>query len=234
MNQTKPIKVSYFDSRSRSLILSNAPLLSSKDLDWNGIKFDYYQYDAVELPTHIHQHHVVCFVLDKIQPERKLDNIHQHESINPGSTIIVPARVEHWSAWKIPGKFALFSIQPQALRDIAPETVNPDKIELLPTFAKPEPDRVIAGIGMGIKQQLETDPDGCDFYVEHLKNALLAHLLQNYCTVEHLLKSIGTGLPPYKLRQAIEYINDNLDRKIQLNDVAKLVNISQDYFLSCK
>ena len=230
MNQTKSRVLSHFDPQMRQQILSGEPLISSLNLGWQGFNFDYYQMGSYETPTYISKDHVISFVLDPIKTERKLDGVHRQEQQNFGSVTIMPAEAEHYCAWKSTVKFIVLSFTSEIIKEIAPETVNPDKIELLPTFAKPEPDRVIAGIGMGIKQQLETDPDGCDFYVEHLKNALLAHLLQNYCTVEHLLKSIGTGLPPYKLRQAIEYINDNLDRKIQLNDVAKLVDISQYYF----
>lgn len=233
MNQTKPITVNHFDSRSCQQcqqVLADVPLILSKDLGGNGVKFDYYQSDAAEAFTHVHEHHVIGLILSKIRSERKIDNIYHHESVNPGSVVAIPARAEHWSAWDSPSKFAVLSIQPQALRKIAPETVNPDKIELLPAFAKPKPDALIASIGNSIKQQLQTDPDGCDFYVEHLKNALLAHLLKNYCAIEHPLKSIGNGLSPYKLKQAIEYINDNLDCKISLKDIANLVDISQYYF----
>lgn len=230
MSQTKPIKISHFNSRARQQVLANVPLILSKELGGNKIKFDYYQCDAAEALTHVHEYHVMGLILSEIRSERRIDNIYHHESVNPGSVVVIPAQAEHWSAWDNLGKFAVFSIQPQALREIAPETVNPDKIKLLPTFAKSEPDALIASIGNSIKQQLQTDPDGCDFYVEHLKNALLAHLLKNYCTIEHSLKSIGDGLPPYKLKQTIEYINDNLERQIKLNDIAELIDISQYYF----
>ena len=230
MKQTKLIKVNHFNSRSRSQILSRKPLLSSKNLGWQGIKFDYYQHDPNESPTHTTEHHVLCLVIDKVESERKLNGVYQRENQNCGSVIIVPAKVEHWTAWKSTGKFILFSFSPEILSRIAPETIDADKIELLPTFAKPEPDRVVMGIAMGIKQQLENNPHGGSFYVEHLQNALFAHLLKNYCTVKHSLKNIGDGLPPYKLKQAINYINDNLDRQIKLNDIAELVDISQYYF----
>ena len=230
MNQTKPIKVNHFDSQSRSQILSREPLLSSKDLGWQGIKFDYYQYDSNESPTHTTEHHVLCLIIDKVESERKLGGVYHKEKQNFGSAVIIPAKVEHWTAWKSTGRFIIFSFTPQALAKIAPETINPDNIELLPTFAKPKPDNLVASISIAIQQQLETDPNGCDFYIEHLNNALLAHLLENYCTVEHSLKNFSGGLPRYKLVQAIEYINDNLDQQIKLTDIARLLDISQYYF----
>ena len=230
MNNTKLIKANFFNSRSRQQVLSNAPLLSTRELVPQGMGFDYYEHDSYESPTHTIEHHVVCLVLDRVRPERRLDGIYRHENPNPGSVHTVPAQVEHRVAWDIPGKFILFSVQPQTLKEIAPETINPDKIELLPAFSKPEPDPLIASIGMAIKQQLETNPDGCSFYLEHLSNTFLAHLVQNYCSVTPLFKEYGDGLPRYKLRQAIDYIHDNLDSKINIYDIAQLVDISNYYF----
>lgn len=230
MNQTKPIKVDHFNSRSCQQILSNAPLLSTKELALEGIKFDYYQYDTHETPTHTIEHHVISVVYSQIDTKRRLNGIYLDENQNYGSIGVIPAHVEHWVTWKENIKFALFSIQPQALKEIAPESINPDKIELIPAFAKPEPDPLIASIGMAIKQQLENDPHGCEFYLEHLFHALSAHIIQNYCSITPLFKEYAGGLPRYKLKQAIEYINDNLDKPIKITDIAKLVDISQYYF----
>ena len=230
MNAVEPIEVSHFNRRSRQKVLSNAPLLSTENLAIEGIKFDYYSYDANELPIHTHQHHVICLVLNKIQPERKLDNIYRHETANPGSVIVIPSQVEHWSAWKDSARFVLLSIRPQILAQMAPGNISSDKIELIPAFAKSESDPLIASIAMAIEQQLERDPHGCEFYLEHLFNALLAHLIQNYCSVTPLYKEFSDGLPRYKLKQAIAYINDNLNKSIKVTDIAKLVDISQYYF----
>ena len=38
------------------------------------------------------------------------------------------------------------------------------------------------------------------------------------------------GLPPYKLKQALEYINVNLERSIKITDIARLIDISSYYF----
>ena len=230
MNTIEPIKVSHFDSQSRSQVLSQEPLLSSQDLNWQGVQFDYYQHQPSESPIHIHKHHVLCLTLDKAQSERKLNNTYLQENHDLGSVAIIPAKVEHYCVWKSTVRFIVLSFTPQVLAKIAPEAIDADKIELLPTFAKSEPDWVITGIGIGIKQELETNFNSCDFYIEHLNNALLAHLLKNYCTVRHSLKNFSDGLPPYKLKQAINYINDNLDQQIKLADIAKLLNISQYYF----
>lgn len=226
MNTGKILKVNHFDEKSRSQILSRQPLLSTRNLGIAGINFDYYQYDANEAPTHTTEHHLVSVTFTSNSIERKLDNIYRHERQNVGSVGIIPAQIEHWAAWKNPGNFALFSIQPETLAKIAPEGVNPHKIELIPTFAEPDPDPLIASMAMAFIQQLKQDPEGSVFYFDHLKNALLAHLLKNYSVFPLQPKEYSDKLSPPQLQLITDYINDNLQQDFGLAVLAKLVNLS--------
>ena len=230
MSLQQPLCVNYFDPRSRRKILSKDPILSTVNSPPEVVRFDYYQYGPDETPVHKTDHHMVCLSFCAKGPERRLGNQYKQETISPGSVIVIPEKIEHWSAWKHPARFATFSLQPQTLAKIAPDAVNPDTLELIPAFASPKPDRLISSIGLAIKQQLETDSHGCDFYLECLFNALLAHLVQNYCSCTHRFKEYSDGLPNYKLKQALEYINDNLDKPIKLKAIAKVVDLSHFYF----
>ncbi|MEM7759736.1 MAG: AraC family transcriptional regulator [Cyanobacteria bacterium P01_A01_bin.40] len=222
--------LSHFNPKSRQKILPQKPLISALDLGWQSFNFDYYEHDSHETPIYLQEHHTIALSLSEIKTERKLDGRYRQEQQYSGSVAIIPATFEHWCVWKKTGKFAVLSIKPDALAKIAPETVNPEHIELLPKFSQPESDYFITGLVMGIKQQLEINPEGCDFYAEHLKNALFAHLIQNYCSLEYRFKDYDDGLPPYKLKQALNYINDHLDETIKLKDIADLLDISQYYF----
>jgi|GEM_PF-696317 len=230
MYQNKPFLVSHFNPELRQKILPQAPLLSTNGLALNGINFNYFYCSGENTPTHITKHHVISVSYGKSKSTRKLNGIFQNEHQNYASLGIIPAKIEHCCIWQENIGFALFSIQPQILAQTAPETINPDKIELIPKFIDSKPDNLIASIGMAMKQQLEIDPNGCGFYLEHLFTALSAHLVKNYCSLTPLFKQYGDGLPPYKLKQAINYINDNLDQPIKLNDIAKILDLSQYYF----
>ena len=229
-NHNKKLIVNHFNLESQAQVLSYAPLLSSRSLGWKNVNFDYFQCAGYETPIHYPEHHAIAVSYKPHHAERKLDGVFQKEHHSCGSVIVVPKTVEHWSAWKNQVNFVLFSITPSALATIAPETVNPDRVELIPTFAKSQADHLIASIGIAIKHQLETDPNGCSFYIEHLMNAMSAHLLKNYCTIKPTLKNYGDGLSRNKLKQVVNYINDNLDRNIALNELANLIDISPYYF----
>jgi AraC family transcriptional regulator len=105
--------------------------------------------------------------------------------------------------------------------------INPDRIELLPKFAQPDP--LIYGIGTTLKNNLAEGT--CDrIYAETLLTSLSVHLLRHYCAFEPKLKQYQGGLPKYKLQEAIDYIQANLDQKLSLEAIAQHLNMSVYYF----
>lgn len=149
------------------------------------------------------------------------------ENISVGDIAIIPANVNHWLRTDTKTCEAiLLTIEPNIISDIAFEAVNPEKVELLPTFAQPDP--LIQHLALNIKANLYSDSYD-RFYAESLYRTLSMHLLKNYTTRQFVLNELG-GLPKYKLRQALDYINDNLDLKINIYDIAKLLDMSNFYF----
>ena len=211
-----------------------SPLLSSNKLGWKNLNFNYFKYGKCETGLHTLEHRTIGLILDRGKVERKLAGKYKLENAVVGSSVIIPSQVEHWSAWQIEGRFAMLSIQPRAIAKIDPNIINPDIVELMPTFAKSQPDPLIYGIGLAIEQHLAANiaanVEGEGLYIEHLSNAIAAHLLQHYCTRKIELKTYSKGLERNKLDRAIEYIQSNLAEKIELKDIAKELDISQYYF----
>jgi AraC family transcriptional regulator len=67
-------------------------------------------------------------------------------------------------------------------------------------------------------------------YAESLANLFLIHLLRHYYAFEPKLKQYQGGLPKYKLHQAIDYIQANLDQKLSLDAIAHHLTMSVYYF----
>ena len=229
-NSDQPISVNLSSFTSSQTIEAFPPLLSSRRWGWKNLDLNYYRYGNCETPVHVLEHHAIGLILDRGKVERKLNGKYQRETTTIGSVAVIPAQVEHWSAWKGIGRFMMFSILPKAIATIDPDIVTPDLVELIPTFAKSQADPLIYGIGMAMKQWLENSPGSEDVYIEHLTNALLAHLLQQYCSRKIKFKEYSGGLSSIKLKQALEYINDNLENKIGLKNIAQELNISPYYF----
>jgi AraC family transcriptional regulator len=174
------------------------------------------------------QHSIVVHLKPEQNSLRRMGDCLTIENVKVGDIAIIPANVNHWQRIDTEVSEAiLLIIEPHIIADIARETVDSDKVELLPTFAQPDP--LIQHLALNLYSNLDsTDYDR--LYAESLFYTLSMHLIKNYCTIEHRFNHYDNGLPPYKLKQAIDYINDNLDRKIKLDDVAQLLDISQYYF----
>ena len=60
------------------------------------------------------------------------------------------------------------------------EVVDPDRIELLPQFATPDP--FVYQIGVALKSALAKHGSSSRLYAESLINTLIIHLLEHYST----------------------------------------------------
>ena len=61
-------------------------------------------------------------------------------------------------------------------------------------------------------------------------NALTVHLLQRYSARKPNIKVYKNGLSKNQLTKIIEYIKNNLDKDLGLNELASLLQISPHYF----
>ncbi|MGL5075884.1 MAG: helix-turn-helix transcriptional regulator, partial [Waterburya sp.] len=174
------------------------------------------------------QHGIVVHLKPEQNSLRRMGDCVEIENVNVGDVAIIPAKVNHWQRIETEiTEGILLTIEPQAISHIAYETINSDKVELLPTFAQPDP--LIQNLALNLQANL--DSGNYDrLYAESLFNVLSMHLLKHYCTRQFQPQEYKGGLPPYKLRQATDYINANLDRKLKLDDVAQLIDLSQFYF----
>ena len=144
-----------------------------------------------------------------------------------GHIQIFPAHVPYGGSWSRNVEFIHFYLEPAFISQIAYESINPDKVELLLELKKA--DRLLHQIGLALTADLELD-GGNGFYADSLATALSARLLKHYATRKHVFRSYDDGLPKDMLKVAIEYINAHLGKKLSLADMAAKLHISQYHF----
>jgi len=230
MNQNSTIsKLDLSQRKEFKKIFPKQNFFNIYDTKLNGQSLAHGQHTACEYKeTSYQQHGIVVHLKPEQNSLRRLGDTVKIENPNIGDTAIIPAHVNHWQRIETEvAEAIILTIEPHLISYIAHETINPDQIELLPTFAQPDP--FIQHLAFNLKANL--DSANYDLlYAESLFQALLMHLIRHYTTRQLPLTNIGNGLPPYKLKQAINYINDNLDQPIKLNDIAKILDLSQYYF----
>ncbi|WP_414584052.1 helix-turn-helix domain-containing protein [Scytonema sp. PCC 10023] len=235
MLQEKPLTVDFTKEGAALQVFPRPPVLTSYQSKWNGIYVEYHQQPAWENREFCTTQHVIAIhqfansLRHRIKMERVLDGRKQNEQLGYGEIVITPAHVATRGRWDREIDCIALMLEPTHIARIAHESVDGDRVELIPHFAKPDP--VIHQISLLLKSELESNGLGSRLYVDGLTTTLSVHLLRNYCTLTQTIQEYRDGLPKYKLKLAIEYINAHLEQDIQLADLAELLGMSRYYFV---
>ncbi len=231
MPEEKPLALDLTKENASLQIIPHAPILSSGNAGWNGIQLKHYhRLPPHEMPEYCPAQHVIV-IHDARRPfkvERRLDGRLQSDRMANGDIVVVPANVSHGAHWNTEIEITVLIVEPALVAHIAYEAINPDRVELVPHFSKPDP--LISHMGLAIKRELKSDGLGSRLYVESMATALSAHLLRHYSAGKHIIRDYTGGLAKYKLRQAIEFINDHLVEGFSLGAIASEVGMSRYHF----
>jgi AraC family transcriptional regulator len=216
-------------------ILSNPPLLTSFQSDWSSIQLNHCRQTSIDLPEISTPQHMVIIPLGsqafnyEITLEGSLQRVsHREEDLASGCIQVMPAGLSHSFRSNSTIEWIHCYLEPTFLSQIAHESVNPDRVELLLTLKKA--DLLIYQIGLALKASLEADGIGSRFYADSMATALSAHLLRHYSTRNHAFRDHDDGLSKQKLRQAVEYIQAHLGEDLSLAEIANELGMSQYYF----
>jgi AraC family transcriptional regulator len=216
-----------------SQILPQPPLLSSHRLGWRGVHVEYHHQPPHQIPEFYPSQHLVVIhteIPSSIQSAQMLNGQFSDKPAATGDTFIVPANIFYQAQWDSAGSFILIGLEPTIFARTIYESIDPDRVELLPHLQTP--DQLIYQLGLALKSELETDGAGSQLYAETMTNALIVHLLTHYSLQKPTDPQSLSGFPRSILRQIIDYINDHLDRDLSLVELAALAHISPTYFAS--
>ncbi|MFQ4141364.1 AraC family transcriptional regulator [Chlorogloeopsis sp. ULAP02] len=230
LEQEETLLIDFQQKDASFELFPKAPILSSYNSGWSGIHFEFHHQPSHDTPEHRLTMHTVCIAFNSTPSERWFDGYRQTEYQTVGATAIIPVGTLHRSLWFQDVQFMFLAIDPKLLVSLGAEVNLPDDIELIPQFATKK-DPLLQGIFLAFKDELESINKGNNLYVEQLKTTLVIHLLKKYCVKQPQISIHNDGLPKYKLRQALEYINTHLNEDIKLADLAGVVAMSQFYFV---
>lgn len=234
MPKAKSLKIDFSKEKEAGYqrVFSRSPLLTNLSADWNGVYFVYDYQPPGETPEVVAtQHGVAIFteVLTPIQAERTLDGRFQREQVVQGDILVTPANIGTRAQWDTEGGVIYLGFEPSVFAYAMYEVLDPDRIQLVPHFATPDP--LVHQIGLALKTALENQGAGSRLYAESMANALIIHLLQHYSAQPPSLRDYyAGGLPKHKFRQVVDYIHEHLARDLGLEELATVVQMSSHYF----
>ena len=227
------MRIDYSQEDSTSIFLPRPRIHSSREAGWKNIHLAHHQLPAMEVPEATSLQHIISLPSWK-QPtevEMVVDGkryLRQHDSNEIGYIEMVPAYTPLRVRTNQAADTTHCYLDPTFLTHAAYESANSEQVELEPLVIAPDP--LVYQIVLSLKTVLETDATNSCFYAESMATALAAHFLRNYSTRKHSLPEYEDGLPKYKLKQALEYMNVHLSENISLATIADELGISQYYF----
>jgi AraC family transcriptional regulator len=235
MSRAQPLAVDYSDWQN---LMPNPPVATSFQSGWNSIQLAHFRHPSTDFTEISSSQHVVLIPLghqavdfDFVAEGRSQTVSYDAKDYESGFIEIYPADLPislHSHPTVKSMELIQCYLEPTFLAQVAHESVNLDRVELVLTLKKV--DSLICQLGLALKSNLEVDGVGDRCYADFLATALAAHLLRHYSTQNHCLKKYEDGLSKQKLKQAIAYIDAHLSEDISLNDIASELGISQYYF----
>ncbi|MBW4465194.1 MAG: helix-turn-helix transcriptional regulator, partial [Pegethrix bostrychoides GSE-TBD4-15B] len=207
-------------------------LLSSQDIDWQGIRLEYHHKPQGEDSSlALKQWHLLCIeTTQRSCGARKwMDHQFQKRPIIHGDVFLLPEQVQFRECFEGAIDYILLYLKADWVASVAQDVIDPARIEILPHF--PQPDPFIYQTGLLLKSAIETQSRLNQLYGESLALALAAHLLQHYAgekTSQKLLQPLVQ--PASKLSEAIEYIRSHCDQNLSLSELANQAQMSLHYF----
>lgn len=148
----------------------------------------------------------------------------------PGDMLITPAQTSLFTRWEDDEDCLHVRLTTEFLHAIARETFadKGDRLQLVPQcqFRNPQ----LEAIAMMLLAETQQDVPTSQLYLDSLANVLAVNLLRHHATTQPQLPAYEGGLPPRQLQRVLEYIDAHLDRKIELEALAKLLGMSQFHF----
>jgi AraC family transcriptional regulator len=206
-------------------------LLSSFELGWDSLNLIYELEPADEMPEVEFGRHFIVIAQDEFRANYFLDGSWRHVDYAKGDIAIIPAS-QPFPRTQLDRETPLIELllDPISLVNLVGDRQEPKTIELVPQWQTRDP--LIYQMGVALKTELETGGADSRLYAESMATALSAHLLGRYCDRVREIPHYRGGLPKYKLKQVIAYINEHLAEKLTLSEISNSIQISPHYFVS--
>jgi len=140
--------------------------------------------------------------------------------------LIIPAGQPHRVVWRRASDVTVFLLSRGFAAEVARES-GMTRFALIEDYSALDP--VVWHLGREVRGELRRHRQLDSTYLKSVAIVLARHVVNTYAS-SHWSPGESNGLPRYKLRQATQFIQENLDRDITFHDVAAHLKISAYHF----
>ena len=213
-------------------ILTLPPELTSHGSGWQDIHVESFSQPPGEtLGEDIPYHILAINTGSAYNYESRIDGKYCRGTFIAGNISLYPALQRMPYRWHRDTSILYINLSQELLKRNALELFGCDRVELRVTHGNE--DNLLLQLGLALKANLEPGSARSPVYVQTMANAIAVHLLQDYSTQSPAGSKIDGGLSPQILKRVVNYIEEHLEQKILLEDLAAIAQLSQHHFFSC-
>jgi AraC family transcriptional regulator len=216
------------------------PVFSNAGRGWKGIELLQFKGTVEEIATPSFPFHAVVIGVSRppVDVVQRLNGKLYENRFHRGESNIVPAGTSAEVGYRerVEGEVINLHLEDAFLREVAQSVeVDPDSLEIILSVSTQDPQ--IERIGLSLKAEAEADGlVGSKLYAESLANALAISLIRDHSSLGRKVAKKATaahtgGLSKRALREAIDYVGDNIANKgLTLADIADAAHMSPYHF----
>ncbi|MEM6613819.1 MAG: AraC family transcriptional regulator [Cyanobacteria bacterium P01_C01_bin.72] len=210
-----------------------SPIITSSDLGWQSITVAEFKQPPGDSNFTPDLEHTIalCLATKPYRIWQAIGDRNYSGIYSKGDISLAPAKLP--CSYKVYGDdhYLEIKIPTSLLEQIAIEALNIDLdcLELRTEFRDRHPQ--IEQLAMMLRDELYRGQNGAgQLYIDSLANALVVNVLRDYSVTQPQIAVYPGGLSDRQLIRVIEFIQDNLDRSIKLEDLATHLGISKFHF----
>jgi AraC family transcriptional regulator len=211
-------------------IVKVLPYRTSCRLNWSGIEVHRYKLEGVGESVEHSYPRLSVFLHHSDKPvhgELRVGGTKVFASLDNESISIAPPNLPIATKRDGPCEVTAIFLDPLMISEIARAETGIENPEVLPQYGIRDP--LIRAIGMTLDAELISERPTPRIYAESLAAALAAHIFARY-TNPVFRGAQCAGLNRTQLRHVLDFIHDNLERDLTLDEIASVANLSKYHF----
>lgn len=206
--------------------------IDSMNTDWENIAIRGYEYK--DLDVHIpamRDYMIVNYKKNTAEMRRKDSGSWDTKVIKPGYISLLTCGEDSRWAWNDNIAVTHVYISHESITSIANQVFDYDIASIRIQDEVGVEDRVLPALTTLLELELELGGIGGNLYVEGIKNQISLHLLRQYAKLDFNEGHCRSGFTSLQRRLLLEFINENISRKISLEDLAILIQMSVPHLM---
>ena len=210
-------------------IVPNMPYRTSCRLNWSGIEVHRYKLEGPGETVEHSYPRLTVFLHhgDQVHGELRIGGLTVKALLDNESVSIAPPGLPLSTSRDGSCEITVIFLDPLMISDIARAETGIENPEVLPQYGIRDP--LIRAIGMTLDAELASERPTPRIYAESLAAALAAHIFARY-TNPVFRGAQCAGLNRSQLRRVLDFVHDNLDRDLALDEIAAVANLSKYHF----